>query len=170
MTLTFDRGLLGREFDRTEYGPVTEAEILEFARALGERNPLFVDPAAAAAGPLGGLVAMPAFCLKFRSRRFYPADMPPLSRSGFDAGKDVAFGVPIRPGDRITVSAVVQDLYEKTGRSGAMVFVVVRFTLLNQRAETVAVIDNRFIHRGTADGSRGTADGPGGTADGPGGR
>lgn len=150
MALTFDHGLLGREFDRTEYGPITEGEIVEFARALGEHRSIHVDPVAARQGPFQGLVAMPAFCLKFRSRRFYPPDMPPLSRSGFDAGKDVEFGVPIRPGDRVTVSAVVQDLYEKTGRSGPMVIVVIRFVLVNQRSETVAVIDNRFIHRETA--------------------
>ena len=150
MALTFDRSLLGREFDRTEYGPITEAEIVDFAHALGEQRPAYVDPAAARQGPFQGLVAMPAFCLKFRSRRFYPPDMPSLSRSGFDAGKDVEFGVPVRPGDRITVSAVVQDLYEKTGRSGPMVIVVIRFVVRNQRSETVAVIDNRFIHKETA--------------------
>ncbi len=150
MALTFDRALLGREFDRTEYGPIAEGEILEFARSLGERRPLYVDPVAARQGPFNGLVAMPAFCLRFRSRRFYPTDMPVLSRSGFDAGKDVEFGVPIRPGDMVTVSAVVKDLYEKTGRSGPMVIVVIRFVLLNQRSETVAIIDNRFIHRETA--------------------
>jgi acyl dehydratase len=149
VALRFDRELLGREFDRSEYGPVTEGEIVDFARALGEQRAIYVDPVAAREGPFQGLVAMPAFCLKFRSRRFYPPDMPPLSRSGFDAGKDVEFGVPIRPGDRITVSATVRDLYEKTGRSGPLVIVVVRFVLVNQRSEMVAVIDNRFIHRET---------------------
>jgi acyl dehydratase len=150
VALIFDRSLLGREFDRVEYGPVTEGEILDFARALGETRPAYVDPVAARQAPDEGLVAVPSFCLKFRSRRFYPPDMPVLSRSGFDAGKDVEFGVPIRPGDRVTVSAVVQDLYEKTGRSGQMVIVVIRFMLTNQRSETVAIIDNRFIHRETA--------------------
>jgi acyl dehydratase len=144
VALIFDRSLLGREFDRVEYGPITEGEILDFARALGEAHPM------ARQGRDQGLVAIPSFCLKFRSRRFYPPDMPVLSRSGFDAGKDVEFGVPIRPGDRVTVSAVVQDLYEKTGRSGPMVIVVIRFVLTNQRSETVAIIDNRFIHREAA--------------------
>jgi acyl dehydratase len=150
MTLAFDSEILGREFDRTEYGPISAGEIADFARALGETDPMFVDPAARADGG-AGLVAMPTFCLKFRSRQFYPSDMPRVSRTGFDAGKDVEFGVPIRPGDRIVVSAALQELYEKTGRSGAMVFVVIRFTMTNQRGETVAVIDNRFMHRGLAD-------------------
>jgi acyl dehydratase len=147
MPLEFDRRILGREFDRTEYGPVTAEEMQAFARALGETDPVWLDAEAAARGPHGGLVAVPTFCLKFRSRRFYPPDMPRLSRTGFDAGKDVEFGVPIRPGDRIGVTATLQELYEKTGRSGAMVFVVIRFTMTNQRRETVAVVDNRFSHR-----------------------
>jgi acyl dehydratase len=150
VALVFNGSLLGREFDRVEYGPITEAEVLDFARALGEVRPAYVDPVVARQGSDRGLVAVPSFCLKFRSRRFYPPDMPVLSRSGFDAGKDVEFGVPIRPGDRVTVSAVVRDLYEKTGRSGPMVIVVIRLVLTNQRSETVAIIDNRFIHREAA--------------------
>ena len=149
MTLEFDPAILGREFDRTEYAPVTEREMVDFARALGETEPAFLDPAVGARRS-SGFVAVPTFCLKFRSRRFYPPDMPRLSRSGFDAGKDVEFGVPIRPGDRITVSATLDELYEKTGRSGSMVFVVIRFTMTNQRGEVVALVDNRFAHRGLA--------------------
>ena len=121
--------------------------MLEFAAALGETNPMYTDPEAAATGPHGGLVGVPTFCLKFRSKAFYPADMPRLSREGFDAGKDVEFGALIRPGDEVTVSAALESLYEKTGRSGAMVFVVVLFTITNQRQETVAILHNRFIHR-----------------------
>jgi acyl dehydratase len=147
MALEFDRDILGREFDRIEYGPITDAEILAFASALGETNPIYTDPVAAAAGPFGGLVGVPTFVLKFRSSRFYPEDMPRMSRWGVDAGKDVQLGVPIRPGDRITTSATLQSLYEKTGRSGSMVFVVVRFLVTNQDGQTVAVIDNRFVHR-----------------------
>jgi acyl dehydratase len=65
----------------------------------------------------------------------------------FDAGKDIEFGVPIRPGDRVTVVSTLHELYEETGRSGSMVFVVVRFTMTNQRGERVAVVDNRMMYR-----------------------
>jgi acyl dehydratase len=66
----------------------------------------------------------------------------------FDAGKDIELGVPLRPGDRITVSSTLHQIYEKTGRSGCMVFVVIRFTLTNERGEMVATIDNRMMYRG----------------------
>jgi hypothetical protein len=66
----------------------------------------------------------------------------------FDAGKDIALGVPIRPGDVITVLSTLHDVYEKTGRTGSMYFVVVRFTMTNQQGDTVAVVDNRFMYKG----------------------
>jgi len=73
--------------------------------------------------------------------------VPRYGRAGFDAGKDVEFVSPIRPGDEITLSSHVKEIYEKTGRSGTMVFVVVRSTLKNQRGEVVAHIDHRFMNR-----------------------
>ena len=68
-------------------------------------------------------------------------------RTGFDAGKDIEFGVPVRPGDTVEVRATLHEVYKKTGRSGAMYFLVTRLTMSNQRGEMLAVIDNRFMHR-----------------------
>jgi hypothetical protein len=39
-------------------------------------------------------------------------------------------------------------VYEKTGRTGSMIFVVVRFRMTNQRDEMVAIVDNRFMYKG----------------------
>ena len=74
-------------------------------------------------------------------------DVPRFGAAGFDAGKDVEFVAPIRPGDKITLSSHVKEIYEKTGRSGSMVFVVVRSTVQNQKGEVVAHIDHRFMNR-----------------------
>jgi hypothetical protein len=142
MAFAVDPKLLGREFDRTDYGPVTEDELIAYARAVGETTPCYVEP-----GP--NLVAHPTFCVRYKSRKFYPDDLPTQIdfRRGFDAGKDIELGVPVRAGDTIHVSSAVHELYEKTGRSGTMAFIVIRFTMTNQRGETVALIDNRFLHK-----------------------
>jgi hydroxyacyl-ACP dehydratase HTD2-like protein with hotdog domain len=142
MALRFDPGILGEEFDRTEHDPVTADEVLAFARSLGETSPCYVEPGA-------GLVAHPTYCIRFRGRKFFPDNLPEglRTRMSFDAGKDIQFGVPIRPGDRITIVSTLHELYEKTGRSGSMVFVVVRFTMTNQHGERVAVVDNRMMYR-----------------------
>jgi len=140
--LALDPAIIGQEFDRSVEGPVTAEELVAFARALGETHPVYTEP-----GP--GLVAHPTYCVRFRGGRFYPERLLKLIdvRSGFDAGKDIQLGEPIRPGDTIEVRSTVHEVYEKTGRTGSMVFVVIRYTLTNQRRETVAVVDNRFMHR-----------------------
>ncbi len=144
----FDRSLLGREYDQSTYGPVTAAELIEYARCVGETNPIYLDEAAAKQGPYGGLVAHPSFVVRPRGKRVFPeVIMRYLNRGGFDAGKDIEFGVPIRPGDTITIVASIHDVYEKTGRSGSMYFLVLRTELSNQRAEMVAVVDQRMMQK-----------------------
>ena len=142
MPLDLDPSILGREFDRAEYGPVTAEELIGFARALGETAPRYTEP-----GP--DLVGHPTFCVRYKGKKFYPENLPKNInvRSGFDAGKDLELGVPVRPGDTLTVSSMAHEIYEKTGRTGSMYFVVIRFTMTNQRGEMVAIVDNRFMHR-----------------------
>jgi hypothetical protein len=41
----------------------------------------------------------------------------------------------------------ITEVYEKTGRTGAMVFMVIGSILKNQNGEIVARIDHRFMHR-----------------------
>jgi len=140
--LSIDPALIGTEFDVAEHPPVTADELIEFACAVGATEAEYTQP-----GP--DLRGHPTFCVRYRGRRFYPDGLPSEFewRRGFDAGKDVELGVPVRPGDAITVRSLLHDVYEKTGRSGTMTFVVLRLTLTNQRGERVAVVDNRFMHR-----------------------
>lgn len=143
-----DRSIVGREFDRTVFDPVRKEDILAYAAAYGDTNPSYTDEEAARRGPFGGLVAPPTFPVRLRGQRFIPAELPEglLARS-FDAGKDVELGEPVRPGDVLTASSAVHDVYEKTGRSGRMLFVVFRTKVTNQKDQKVAVIDHRMMFR-----------------------
>ena len=143
MPLDFDRSIIGEEFDRCDTEPVTADDLITFARALGETRPEYTHP-----GP--ALLAHPTYCVRYKGNKFFPDNLPSTlqTRMSFDAGKDIELGVAIRPGDRITVTSTLHDVYEKTGRSGAMYFVVVRFGLTNQRGELVANVDNRFMYKG----------------------
>lgn len=132
-----DRSLLGREFDRASYGPIEADEIRAYARLIGEE----VD----AADP----VAPASFVVKLRGDRALPDFVVQQLRSGgFDAGKDIEFGAPIRVGDVLSVATSVHDIYEKTGRSGSMIFLVLRTTIRNQRDELVANVDQRMMQKG----------------------
>jgi len=142
MALTFDRSILGREFDRTESDPVTAEQLVAFSRALGEATPCYIEPGES-------LIGHPTYCIRFRGNRFFPDTLPAglQTRMSFDAGKDIEIGVAVRPGDVLTAVSTVHDIYEKTGRTGAMTFVVFRTAVTNERDETVAVIDQKMMFR-----------------------
>jgi len=134
MALDFDRSIIGTEFDRTVFAPITRDAIQQYVAASGE-------PAA------NEVTAPPTFVVRLRGHHWMPANMPDLGRVGFDAGKDIEFGVPVRAGDVLTAVSTVHDIYEKTGRSGSMVFVVLRTVVTNQREDEVAVIDQKMMFR-----------------------
>ena len=134
MALAVDRSVVGSEFDRTTHAPVTPADVEAYVAASGESCP--------AEG-----VAPPTFVVSLRSHRFIPKSLAQLGRAGLDAGKDIEFGAPIRVGDVLTTVSTVYDIYEKTGRSGPMGFIVLRTVVSNQRSEVVAVIDQRMMFR-----------------------
>ena len=139
LPLGIDPALIGVEFDTSTSEPVTAEEIHEYASSLGDAHPAYAGDQP---------IAPPTFCVKFRGNRFFHPALPAKAfLRGFDAGKDIEFGAPIRVGDVVHTSNVLHEIYEKTGRSGSMIFIVTRQTMTNQRGEMVAVIDSRFMLR-----------------------
>jgi acyl dehydratase len=140
VALEYDASWIGKEFDRYSY-QVTREEILAFAQSVGETNPLYTDEAYAKTTPYGGLIAPPTFGVVFRSRANLPDLRLNYGKRGFDGGKECHFFAPVRPVDRIA------EVYEKTGRSGSMIFIVRESELTNQHGEKVAVIRQSLIRR-----------------------
>jgi acyl dehydratase len=147
MAVEYDPKLINQVFETTDPVKVTAEQIRTYCEAIGETNPLYTDEAAAKKGPYGAIVAPPSFAVTFRNGRHFFEHVPRFGQRGFDAGKDVEFVRPIHPGDKISLSSHVKEIYEKTGRTGSMVFVVIRSTLTNQNGEEVAHIDHRFMNR-----------------------
>ena len=130
---------LGRQFDRAEF-EVDLEEMLEWADACGETDPRFTD----ASHP--DFQAHPGFTAKYASRRTLPSDFPDIGDGrGVDGGKGVESLAPIRQGDTLTATSLIADIYEKTGRSGTMIFIVHRMKYENQRGEPVSTVDWRMI-------------------------
>lgn len=144
--LEFDRSVLGVEIEVGE-ASIAKEQILAFCAAVGETNPLFADEAAAAKGPNGGLVAPPIFYSVIPMTRQGPDPKVKFGTTVLNAGQHCDFFAPIRPGDTIKATTAVSDVYEKTGRSGRMVFVVRRTTYTNQSGEQVAVVHQSMVHR-----------------------
>src|SRR5215475_5142695 len=137
MAVNYDPELIGKVFEITEPVEVKADKIRAFCEVLGDQNPLYSK----------GNSAPPSFAVTFRNGRQFFQHVPRFGRAGFDAGKDVEFVRPIHAGDKITLNSHVKEIYEKTGRTGTMVFVVVRSTLINQNGDEVAHIDHRFMNR-----------------------
>jgi acyl dehydratase len=79
-----DPKLVGKTYPATKYVVGIE-KIKEYARAIGETNPLCTDEAAAKAGPYGEIVAPPTFAV------LYTRDM--AAQMLFD--KDLALNLPM---------------------------------------------------------------------------
>ncbi|MFQ5933367.1 MAG: MaoC family dehydratase N-terminal domain-containing protein [Dehalococcoidia bacterium] len=145
--LQFNREVLGKEYTLGTF-KVTKEVILDFARAVGETNPLYTDEKAAAEGPYGSLVAPPTMAVVFVGGGEEPPDLE-LKFDGvsYAAGHRVEPRAPIRPGDILTCTGKVTDVYQKTGRSGTMAFVVVENTFVNQRGEVASVVGFSMAYR-----------------------
>ena len=141
-----DASNIARRFQPDAPVEVTAEKITDFCTAVGDLNPLYLDPVAAAAGPYGGIVAPPWFAASIR-RGEATADQNIFPRGGLMAGIDLELKMPIRPGDSISVATEVIETYEKTGRTGTMTFTVIRSTLTNQKSEVVAFVDYRMMNR-----------------------
>jgi len=133
------RTWLGVELDRAEFR-IDVRRLLDWARACGETDPRFVDPAHA------DFQAHPTFAACLTHGPALPKGFPRLGNGrGMDGGKAVEIHRPIRANDVLTGSSQVADIYPKTGRSGTMIFVVHRTTFTNQDGDAVATVDWRMI-------------------------
>jgi len=131
-----------------ETPPVTaeieKGAIIKFAQAIGDDNPFFNDEEAAAKGPHGALIAPPTFMRTLTAvRPELPFDLA-LERL-LDGGSEWEYFVPIKAGDTITAVGKIEDLSERTGRLGVMVFMTVMITYRNQRGEIAATQTNTSI-------------------------
>ncbi len=130
---------------------VGRTDIARYARAIGETSSIHYDVQAARAAGHADVVAPPYFPYTVRMQasnlvakdQLAPdgsavADVPPLPTTRAMAGETaIEFGVSVVAGDTLTMTKRIGELYEKEGRSGTLVFVVMEFTFTNQRNELV---------------------------------
>lgn len=143
--LPYDANVLGVEVEVGQ-SEIDAQHILEYCQALGDANPLYTDSAAAAAGPHGAIIAPPAFIMAIPTEQGLDPKVN-YGNSTFNAGQHCDFLQVVKAGDVITVKSAVHEVYEKTGRSGAMLFVVRRQTYRNQNGDVVALVDGSQVYR-----------------------
>jgi acyl dehydratase len=123
-----------------EGGPITvaEAEILDFARRY-DPQPMHIDKAAAEAGQFGGLIASGwhtgALMMQLLEKHFVPKPGN-LASPGLD---ELRWLRPVRPGDRLSLRAIVLSARLSRSKPGQGV-VVSHVELLNQDGDAVMTL------------------------------
>ena len=140
--IEFDPQLIGRVFESKRRLLVTNEMITAYCDAIGDSNPLYRQN-----GADNVLTAPPGFAGIFRLEDDLFHNLPKFGRRRLAGGIDIDFIQPIRAGDTIATVTEVREIYEKTGRTGPMVFIVLRSALNNQRGEVAAYLSHRFVIR-----------------------
>jgi acyl dehydratase len=135
-TMAVNTDVIGKTYAPSTYA-VGREKIREYARAVGESHPLYLDVDAARAAGYEDVVAPPMFAVVYA--------MPAVAQGMFDpevgidfsrlvhAGQDFTWGPVVVAGDEISTTVSVKDVSERRG-SGFFVFESVSE---NERGETV---------------------------------
>jgi acyl dehydratase len=105
------------------FAPVTYAvgreKVREYARAVGETNPLYFDPDSARAAGHRDVVAPPMFATVYTSPAIGPAFFDPEVGMDFarmvHGAQEFAWGPLVVAGDEITTEVEVADISERGG-------------------------------------------------------
>ena len=127
----------------------------KYALAIGDFNPLYTDQDFAQAHGLPDVMAPPTLICD--TWQYVDSDMdergdllgrgPIRELEGLRAGNEDEFFQTIHPDDVITAHWTVKDVYEKTGRTGSLVFQVIETTFYNQSDELLARNTETMFYR-----------------------
>jgi acyl dehydratase len=126
---------------------VTAEDIREFAEAVGDLNPLYLDVEAARAAGYPNVIAPPMFYLRLRGGRMQPEVPLGPGLASVHAGQEMEFSDELYAGQTYTVTAKIAEMYEKTGRSGPLGVIVREVDIKDSSGKTVAVSRERQIVR-----------------------
>ncbi|HMN80346.1 MAG TPA: MaoC family dehydratase [Burkholderiaceae bacterium] len=123
-----------------EFGdePVTEADIIEFARRY-DPQPFHIDPEAAARSPFGGLIASGWMTAGMMMRLLVDHFISPLSSLGSPGIDELRWTRPVRPGDRIKVRVTVLQVRRSASKPGRGLMQLQQ-EVVNQRGEIVMTV------------------------------
>jgi acyl dehydratase len=127
---------IGKTYDAVTYA-VGREKIREYARAVGETNPVHLDLGAARAAGYADLVAPPMFAVVYSAPSVGPLIFDPEIEINFammvHGGQEFEWGQPVVAGDEISTTTSVKDISERDGRG----YYVFQSISTNQRGEQV---------------------------------
>jgi acyl dehydratase len=131
-----DDSAKGKSFPPFEY-EVGKEKIAEYARAVGEDNPVYFERDKAKEAGFRDVPAPPMFAVVYSAGAMAPAITDPEVGINLMAmvhgGQEFVWGEPVCAGDTITTTAEVVDISEKDGKG----FYVFRSVSTNQEGQEV---------------------------------
>lgn len=135
-----DKSVIGKVYPSFVY-EVEKVKIKELAEAIEDENPLYRNEEAARASKHGSLIAPPTFPTLFRSEEWGIMDM--LNDLKVDISKllhgeqEYEYFRLIKPGDKLTCTTRIKDIYTKEGKSGSMDMITTETDCVDERGELV---------------------------------
>ncbi|MFZ0379204.1 MAG: MaoC family dehydratase N-terminal domain-containing protein [Solirubrobacteraceae bacterium] len=127
---------IGKTYPVTTYA-VGREKVREYAHAVGETNPLYLNVEAAREAGYADVVAPPMFAVVYAGRSITPALFDPDVGIDFPkmlhGGQEFIWGPVVVAGDEIATTTTVKDITTR----GGMNFFVFETDSRNQRGETV---------------------------------
>ena len=149
------KGTVGQEAIFQAPDEMGRSSLRQYALAIGDFNPLYSDRELAKAYGLPDVMAPPTLICD--TWQYVDGDMddrgdllgrgPIRELEGLRAGNEYEFFQPIHPDDVITAHWTVKDVYEKTGRTGSIIFQVIETAFYNQREELLARNTETMFYR-----------------------
>jgi acyl dehydratase len=143
-----DRDNIGRNWPSIDVA-VEKGQLVFFAKATGETNPIYTDDSAAKAAGYPALPAPPTF--GFSLNLAVPDPFARYTSLGIDLNKVLhgeqgfTYYAPICAGDVITLQDTLTDIYDKKG--GALEFLNFTTKATNQRGDHVLDMRNTVVVR-----------------------
>ncbi len=140
-----ERSFVGRTSEPLTLS-VEAGHIRRFVEALGEPSPIYTSEQAARAAGYPRIPAPPTFATALRPhdvRTGMGIDM----RKVLHGEQEYEFRRPLYAGDTLTLVQRVADIYEKSGHSGAMDFLVLETTATDEKGEVVFVARANIVVR-----------------------
>jgi acyl dehydratase len=165
------KAVIGAEGEVIAWDSVEAGAIRRFIQAIMDPDPIYWDTNVASER-FGGVVAPPLYPMyafrtppnapdpldeAIRNPRYHGASsfmaalgLPelPIPLAGIlNGGSDVEFFALAGVADRLTLRSMIEDIYQKSGRSGPLIFVRIRLEVRNQKGTVLLVNRQTIIYR-----------------------
>jgi acyl dehydratase len=114
---------------------VEAGHLRRFAEAIGDPNPRWLKE------------APPTYLVALAPTSYHLPEAEEYGKGWLNGGNRFEYVEAVRVGDQITATGTVADVYEKSGGSGTLLFIIFETNYVNQHGRTVARLRGTAIRR-----------------------